>query len=97
MDVEEVLKALSHPGRMEFVAWLKEPEQTFGLSEDETLLGVSAGCFERNGLSQSAVSSHLGILKRAGLLHATRVGNSVRYRRNEDLISRFKIWLAENL
>lgn len=97
MDVEEVLKALSHPGRMEFVAWLKDPEQTFGLSEDETLLGVSAGCFERNGLSQSAVSSHLGILKRAGLLHATRVGNSVRYRRNEDLISRFKIWLAENL
>lgn len=97
MDVEEVLKALSHPGRMEFVAWLKDPEQTFGLSEDETLLGVSAGRFERNGLSQSAVSSHLGILKRAGLLHATRVGNSVRYRRNEDLISRFKIWLAENL
>ena len=97
MDVEEAFKALSHPGRMEFVAWLKDPEQTFGLSKDETLIGVSAGCFERNGLSQSAVSSHLGILKRAGLLHATRVGNSVRYRRNEEVISELKIWLAENL
>ncbi|MDR7031281.1 ArsR/SmtB family transcription factor [Rhizobium rosettiformans] len=97
MDVEEALKALSHAGRMEFVAWLKDPEQTFCLSKDETLIGVSAGCFERNGLSQSAVSSHLAILKRAGLLHAKRVGNSVRYRRNEEMISRLKIWLAENL
>lgn len=97
MNVEEALRALSHPGRLEFVAWLKDPEQYFGLTMAETVDGVSAGRFERNGLSQSAVSSHLAILKRAGLLRTRRAGNSVLYSRNEVMISALNTWLSANL
>lgn len=97
MDVGEALKALSHPGRLEFIAWLKDPERCFGLSSVETLYGVSAGRFEQNGLSQSAVSAHLATLKRAGLLRTRRAGNSVLYSRNEETISALKTWLADNL
>lgn len=97
MDVEEALKALSHPGRLEFVTWLKDPERYFGLSSVETIGGVSAGRFEQSGLSQSAVSGHLATLKRAGLLRAKRAGNSVLYSRNEEMISALKTWLSDNL
>lgn len=52
-------------------------------------MGVCAGQFERCGLSQSTVSSHLAVLQRAGLVTTRRVGQWVFYRRNEETITAF--------
>lgn len=96
-EIHEVLKALAHPGRMEFLTWLKEPEQSFGISAADAEGGVPAGRFELRGLSQSAASQNLAILQRAGLLISRRLGNTVLYRRNEENIAQLKRWLADEL
>lgn len=94
---QEALKALSHPARLEFLAWLKEPEVFFGLPASAIDDGVSAGCFARSGLSQSAASLHLAILQRAGLVKSRRAGAKMLYRRNEKNISLLKDWFERNI
>lgn len=89
MDRDEILKALAHPARVNILAWLKEPEAHFPTQEHPFELGVCAGQFERCGLSQSTVSSHLAILQRAGLVSTRRLGQWVFYRRNEETIAAF--------
>lgn len=82
---------------MEFLTWLKEPEQSFGISAADAEGGVPAGRFENQGLSQSAASQNLAILQRAGLISSRRVGNKILYRRNEETIAELKRWLADEL
>ncbi|AEG04158.1 ArsR/SmtB family transcription factor [Sinorhizobium meliloti] len=89
MDRDEILKALAHPTRMEILTWLKEPQAHFSGQEHPLDMGVCAGQFERCGLSQSTVSSHLAVLQRAGLVTTRRVGQWVFYRRNEETITAF--------
>ncbi|WP_112815483.1 ArsR/SmtB family transcription factor [Ensifer sp.] len=89
MDRDEILKALAHPARVNILAWLKEPEAHFPTQEHPFEMGVCAGQFERCGLSQSTVSSHLAILQRAGLVTTKRLGQWVFYKRNEDTIAAF--------
>lgn len=89
MDRDEILKALAHPVRVDILAWLKEPERHFSAQEHSLDLGVCAGQFERCGLSQSTVSSHLAVLHRAGLVTTRRVGQWVFYRRNDETIAAF--------
>lgn len=89
MDRDEILKALAHPARVNILAWLKEPEAHFPTQEHPFEMGVCAGQFERCGLSQSTVSSHLAVLHRAGLLTTKRLGQWVLYKRNEETIAAF--------
>ncbi|KXA72949.1 helix-turn-helix transcriptional regulator [Bordetella hinzii] len=89
MNTEDILKALAHPARRNILAWLKEPERHFAGQEHPLDIGVCAGQFERCGLSQSTVSTHLGILQRAGLVQTRRVGQWVFYQRNEATIAEF--------
>ncbi|MCA1369795.1 ArsR/SmtB family transcription factor [Ensifer aridi] len=89
MDRDEILKALAHPTRMDILTWLKEPQAHFAAQEHPLEMGVCAGQFERCGLSQSTVSSHLAVLQRAGLVTTRRVGQWVFYRRNEETIAEF--------
>lgn len=89
MVLEDIMKALAHPARMEILIWLKNPEEFFDVTQEEAVEGVSAGQFERSGLSQSAVSAHLATLQRAGLISSKRVGQRVLYRREENAISDF--------
>lgn len=89
MVLEDVMKALAHPARMDILVWLKEPDEYFGVSQEDATDGISAGQFERSGLSQSAVSAHLATLQRAGLIHSKRVGQRVLYRRDENTIAAF--------
>ncbi|MCO5963389.1 ArsR/SmtB family transcription factor [Sinorhizobium meliloti] len=89
MDRDQILKALAHPTRMEILTWLKEPQAHFSGQEHPLDMGVCAGQFERCGLSQSTVSSHLAVLQRAGLVTTRRVGQWVFYRRNEETITAF--------
>jgi len=97
MDKDEILKALSHPTRMEILNWLKNPEKHFASQEHPLDMGVCASQFERCGLSQSTVSSHLGTLHRAGLVTTRRVGQWIFYKRNEETIADFLKQLSQDL
>ncbi|QRM44871.1 metalloregulator ArsR/SmtB family transcription factor [Rhizobium sp. BG4] len=97
MDKDEILKALSHPTRMEILNWLKNPEAHFASQEHPLDMGVCASQFERCGLSQSTVSSHLGTLHRAGLVTTRRVGQWIFYKRNEETIADFLKQLSQDL
>ena len=97
MDRHQILKALSNPVRLEILAWLKTPEEHFSTQEHPLEMGVCAGQFERCGLSQSTVSSHLGTLHRAGLVITRRLGQWVFYKRNEKAIAEFLVSLQEEL
>jgi DNA-binding transcriptional ArsR family regulator len=97
MDRDEILKALSHPKRIEILSWLKKPEEHFAGQDHPLEMGVCAGQFERCGLSQSTVSAHLGTLHRAGLVTTKRVGQWIFYKRNEDLIAEFCDSLKQEL
>lgn len=68
VNIDKALKALAHPGRVDFLIWLSQPEKYFGISAADAKGGVPAGRFELEGLSQSAVSQNLAILQNAGLL-----------------------------
>lgn len=89
IDTDEIHKALAHPTRREMLGWLKEPEKHFAAQDHPLELGVCAGMFERCGLSQSTVSSHLAILQRAGLISSRKVGQWVFYKRDENNIAAF--------
>lgn len=97
VDIDKALKALSHPGRVDFLIWLSQPEKYFGISAADAKGGVPAGRFELEGLSQSAVSQNLAILQNAGLLSSRRIGSSISYRRNEENIAQLKRWITDEL
>ncbi|AUL98919.1 ArsR/SmtB family transcription factor [Pseudothauera hydrothermalis] len=97
MDLDEVIKALAHPVRREMLQWLKAPEKHFADQEHPLEFGVCAGKFERCGLSQSTVSTHLAILARAGLVTTRRIGQWVFYKRNEDTIAEFLRQISDEL
>ncbi|MEU4620682.1 metalloregulator ArsR/SmtB family transcription factor [Actinoplanes sp. NPDC023801] len=85
----EECKALSNETRLAILEWLKDPATYFPetLGEDA---GVCAGLIQRRaGCSASTVSAHLAILQRAGFLRATRRGQWIYYRRDEDRIRAF--------
>ncbi|THF63032.1 helix-turn-helix transcriptional regulator [Pseudothauera nasutitermitis] len=89
MDLDEIIKALAHPVRREILQWLKEPEKHFADQTHSFDVGVCAGKFERCGLSQSTVSTHLAVLQRAGLVTTRRIGQWVFYKRDEQAIAAF--------
>ncbi|MBO3760971.1 helix-turn-helix transcriptional regulator [Ciceribacter sp. L1K23] len=95
--MNDILKALASPVRMDMLKWLKEPEQYFGEQAQPFTTGVSASQFERCGLSQSTVSAHLSVLQRAGLVTTSRHGQWVYYRRDENAIRRFLADLQSTL
>lgn len=97
MEQDDILKALSHPTRVEILQWLKEPEKHFSGQHMSLEHGVCAGQFERCGLSQSTVSSHLATLQRANLVTSERIGQWVFYKRNEPVIAAFLKRLSEEL
>ena len=94
---DDILKALSHPARMEILRQLKEPGKHFSEQHMSLDNGVCAGQFERCGLSQSTVSAHLATLLRANLLVSTKVGQWIFYKRNEQAIAAFLRDLAVDL
>jgi ArsR family transcriptional regulator len=97
MDPDEILKALANPVRRDMLRWLKEPEQHFAQQDHPLEVGVCAGGFERCGLSQSTVSSHLAVLQRAELVTTRRIGQWVFYKRNDDTITAFLKHLDRDL
>jgi len=66
----EVLKALAHPLRLAIVQFLAEEEKCVCHIVDYV------------GTSQSNISKHLGLMKKAGILSDRKEGLSVYYRLN---------------
>jgi len=66
----EVLKALAHPLRLAIIQFLAEEEKCV------------CDIVEYTGTSQSNISRHLSIMKRAGILSDRKEGLSVYYRLN---------------
>ncbi|MEV3935841.1 metalloregulator ArsR/SmtB family transcription factor [Glycomyces sp. NPDC049804] len=97
MDVLDECKALSNETRLRILNWLKDPEANFPCG-DTAGLGVCAGLIQqKSGASASTVSAHLAILQRAGFLQATKRGQWIYYRRDEERIRAFTADLHSSL
>jgi DNA-binding transcriptional ArsR family regulator len=93
-------KAVSHPGRLALLRWLKDPVVHFPPQTDGDLVtdGVCAVFIaERWGVSQPTASRHLKVLTDAGLIVATRKKGWVFYRRDEQACAALKIGLETYL
>ena len=98
IDFEASIRAIAHPLRREILQWLKEPLRHFPDQEYGQNLGVCIGQIVlRCGLSQSTVSGHLALLKRAGLLDQRKSGTVCFVRRNEACIRSLGIMLERQL
>ena len=98
LDLDETIKALSHPVRREILGWLKDPASQFPGQQHSIEHGVCAGQIDqRCGLSQSTVSAHLATLQRAGLISSQKIGQWHFFKRNEDAIQAFLKQLSATL
>jgi DNA-binding transcriptional ArsR family regulator len=90
MNKDAIHKALANPIRRDILQWLKTPDTCFGASAHPSGEGVCAGQIDqRCGLSQPAVSAHLAVLQRAGLIRSKRTGQWVFFVRDEEVITAF--------
>jgi ArsR family transcriptional regulator, arsenate/arsenite/antimonite-responsive transcriptional repressor len=86
-ELVEIFKALSDPTRFAILGLLQKKSSSrcgpVGIGEK----GLCACDVESAvGLSQAAVSHHMGILRRAGLVTAQKRGRWTFYRRNDEVI-----------
>jgi len=95
-DTVAVLKALADPTRLKILNLLKTKGRSccdlIGRAEP----GLCACDVEAAvGLSQAAVSHHMGLLRRAGLVEAEKRGRWIYYRRSEAAIARLADFVAK--
>ena len=86
-ELAEMLKALSDPTRLKLVTLLVEHKGALCVNALAGKLGVS----------QSAVSQHLRILRQAGLVKSDRRGNHVHYFIHRDRLEQYKTKLSQTL
>lgn len=83
MGFGETFKALSDPVRREILQMLKKGR-------------LSAGeISSRFDMTGATISYHLSILKKADLVHETKVKNFVYYELNASVVEEMMLWLAE--
>jgi DNA-binding transcriptional ArsR family regulator len=86
-ELAEIFKALSDPTRLRLVKLL---------GEHGGALCVNA-LAHRLGVTQSAVSQHLRVLRQAGLVNGQRHGHFVHYSLDRDRLEQYKARLRETL
>ncbi|MCA8101790.1 ArsR/SmtB family transcription factor [Burkholderia contaminans] len=91
IDVDLAHKALAHPFRRDVLRWLKSPDT---LLPDAARLRSQHGVplwsiVVRSGLSQSTVSAHIAVMREAGLIVATTIGQWRFVARDETAIDAF--------
>jgi len=89
----EIFKALSDPTRLRLVKLLNECQP--GVCKGGSLC-VNA-LADRLGVTQSAVSQHLRILRQAGLVRGARHGPFMHYSLDPDGLYKYKTALRETL
>jgi ArsR family transcriptional regulator len=96
LDLVSACKALGDPTRMKILDLLKARGRTCCelVARDER--GLCACDIERAvGLSQAAVSHHMGLLRRARLVVAEKRGRWIFYSRNDEAIAALAAQLAK--
>jgi ArsR family transcriptional regulator len=92
----DALKALADPTRLRILELLKARGRSCCDLIARSEPGLCACDVEAAvGLSQAAVSHHMGLLRRAGLVHAEKRGRWVYYSRNEAGIAALTDAIAE--
>ena len=91
-ELAEVFKALSDPTRLRLVKLLSECSP----GECQEALCVNA-LAHRLGVTQSAVSQHLRVLRQVGLVNSERRGHFVHYSLDQDRLEQYKARLRETL
>jgi ArsR family transcriptional regulator len=90
------LKALADPTRLKILGLLKAKGRSCCDLIARSEPGLCACDIEAAvGLSQAAVSHHMGLLRRAGLVEAEKRGRWIYYRRNEAAIARLADQIAK--
>lgn len=91
INLNDTLKALSNPIRLNIMHWLKNPRQHFSVQDiDLEETGVCVSVIQAKAqLSQSTISSYLALLSRAQLVTSHRSGGWTYYKRNEKAIQLF--------
>ena len=89
----EIFKALSDPTRLRLVKLLNDCQP--GVCEGGALC-VNA-LAHRLGVTQSAVSQHLRILRQAGLVSGARRGSFMHYSLDPDGLDKYKAAIRETL
>ena len=87
VEVVDTLKILSDPTRLRLIRLL---------GQNEGSLCVNA-LADRLGVTQSAVSQHLRVLRAAGLVQGVREGYRVHYSLNEGRVAKVKEILSRAL
>jgi ArsR family transcriptional regulator len=88
-DLSQVFKALADPTRVRILSLLKARGQSCCDLIARNEPGLCACDIEQAvKLSQAAISHHMGLLRRAGLVEAEKRGRWMYYRRNEAAIGR---------
>jgi DNA-binding transcriptional ArsR family regulator len=91
-ELAEIFKALSDPTRLRLVKLLSECSP----GECKGALCVNA-LAHRLGVTQSAVSQHLRVLRQARLVRGERRGHFVHYSLDQDRLEQYKARLRETL
>jgi DNA-binding transcriptional ArsR family regulator len=86
-ELAEMFKTLSDPTRLKLVMLLAENEGALCVNALASNLGVT----------QSAASQHLRILRQAGLVKSDRRGYHVHYSLNQDRLDQYRARLSETL
>ena len=86
-ELAEIFKALADPTRMRLVKLLNESGGVLCVNALAHMLGVT----------QSAVSQHLRVLRQAGLVRGERRGHFVHYSLDGDGLEQYKAKLRETL
>ena len=95
LDLVTACKALGDATRLKILELLKARGRTCCDLVAREERGLCACDIERAvGLSQAAVSHHMGLLRRAGLVDAEKRGRWIFYTRNEDAIAALAAQLA---
>lgn len=93
-ELNRKLQAIADPTRRRILQVLKER----GGSSIGKEVGLCASDIElRIHLSQPTISHHMSVLREAGLVEATKLGQWMWYRRNEAALRQFVRKLRENL
>jgi len=96
----EVFKALSNEARLQILEWLKDPPAYFGPQEGVDLIEVGVCVSQitaKLNMTQSTTSQYLSVLQRAGLIHATRIGQWTYYKRDEEAIQAIASYIQKDL
>lgn len=79
-ELTEVFKAFSDPTRLRLVKLLSARDSSYCVNALARMLGVT----------QSAVSQHLRVLRQIGLVNGKRCGHSVHYSLDRDRLEKHK-------